>query len=191
MGYEESLASGTAGVHETDKIDEAKNKARDIAQDAKRQAQEKLDIGKERAANQTEKLAGAVERAAQELRSGELGALSDYAAQLAGGMKTFAENLRSKSLDELLTDTQQLARKNPAVFFIGSVGIGLAISRFLKASGERTQRNYAEPEYPLATQPATEPAVFERGPAVMPERGSPNPGSWENPSFADDLKKGV
>ncbi|HEX2227534.1 MAG TPA: hypothetical protein VHM64_10350 [Candidatus Binatia bacterium] len=188
---EEGNVATRAKAEAANKVDEAKNMAQNVAQDAKRQAQEKLDSGKQRAANQTEKFAGAVERAAQELRGGELGPLSDYATQLAGGMKTFAENLRSKSLDELLTDTQQLARKNPAVFFIGSVGIGLAISRFLKASGERTQRNYAEPEYPLATQPATQPAVFERGPAVMPERGSPSPGFSENPSFADDLKKGV
>jgi hypothetical protein len=106
-------------------------------------------------------------------------------------MKTFADNLRSKNLDELLTETQQLARKNPGLFFIGSVAIGLAAARFLKASREPNQGEYEEPEYPLATQGTVQPVAFEHGPAVVPERGSPNPGLSDNPSFADDLEKGV
>lgn len=189
MKQEEGVASRVK-AEAANKIDEGKNMARDLAQDAKRQGREKLDSGKQRAANQTEKLAGIVERAAQELKGGELQPLSDYAAEFATGMKTFAENLRSKTLDELVKDTQQLARKNPALFFIGSIGVGLAISRFVKASSERSHGSYPEPEYPLTNQSAVQPTAFESGPAVMPERGSPSPGS-SDASFADDLKKGV
>jgi hypothetical protein len=175
----------------TNKFDEAKNMAKDIAQDAKRQGREKLGSGKQRAADETEKMAGVVERAAQDLRDGELGPLSDYAAQLASGMKTFAENLRSKNLEELLTETQQLARKNPGLFFVGSVAIGLATSRFLKASRKPGQGEHEEPDYPLATQRTVQPVAFEHGPAVVPERGSPSPGlSSDNPSLADDVEKG-
>jgi hypothetical protein len=190
MKQEEGVAS-RAKVEARNKVDEAKNMAKDIAEDAKRQGHEKIESGKERAASQTEKLAGVVERAAQDLKDGELGPLSDYAGQLANGMKTFAENIRSKNLDELLNDTQQLARKNPGLFFIGSVAIGLGISRFVKASGERSQGQNAEREYPLTAQSTVQPAAFKSNPAVVQERGSANPESSENSSFADDLNKGV
>jgi alanyl-tRNA synthetase len=191
MGHEEARASGTAGVQVANKIDEAKNKARDIAQDAKRQGREKLESGKETAANQTEKLADVLERAAEELKDGELQSLSDYAAQLAGGMRTFVDNVRGKSLDELLSDTRQLARKNPAMFFVGSVALGLAFSRFLKASKEGTPGNDQNRKYGSSTDAAVQPAVFERGPAVLPETRTPSPESSDTPSFADDLKKGI
>ena len=79
MEREESVA-GRAKAEATNKINVATTLRQTIAQDANVRVGEKLDSGKQRAANQTEKFAGVVERAAQDLRDGELGPLSDYAA---------------------------------------------------------------------------------------------------------------
>jgi hypothetical protein len=176
----------------TNKIDDAKKMASDIAEDAKRQGRAKLDSGKQTAADQTEKLANAVERAAQELGGGEQQSLADYAGQLASSMRSLAENLRGRSIDELLRETQQLARKNPTLFFVGSVAVGVAVSRFLKASSERGTIDKQDRDYDTTAHPGVQPVTFETGASHLSKAPSPNPSSpLDSPSFADDLEKGV
>lgn len=191
MDEQKAQPGAIAGAQVTNKMDETKKMASDMAEDAKRHDREKLDSGKQVAANQTEKLADVVQRAAHELRDGEQQSLADYAGQLAGGMRTLAENLRSKSIDELLTDTQELARKNPAMFFIGTVALGVAVSRFLKASGERKQASNEDRNY-RSIDPAVQPVVFEPRPEVLSEASSRTPASAvDDRSFADDREKGI
>ena len=172
-----------------DIISKAKSDAAGVAQDLKQQGQEQLETRKQTAADQTEKLASVIDRAAEELKGQDQHSLAEYAGQLAGSMKSFADNLRERSLDELVKDTQQLARNNPTVFLMGSVAVGIALSRFLKASAERNvssggsesgARNWNESE--------VQPVTFASRPSVTSESTLTTPSS---PSFADDLEKGV
>src|SRR5687767_8082149 len=133
----QAVASGS----DSGAIDKVKSEAAGVAQDVKRQGQEQFEARKQTAADQTEKLAGVVDRVSEELKNQDQESLADYAGQLAGSMKNFAENLRQRNVDELVKDTQQLARSNPTLFLIGSVAVGIALSRFLKASAERTDSN--------------------------------------------------
>jgi hypothetical protein len=114
-------------------------KAIETAKDAGRQ---RLDTGKERAAEQVEKVAGVMEQASAQLKESDLGSLADYAGQVASTIKSVSDNLRNRSIDNFLKDTQSLARRNPTLFLLGSVAIGVAISRFLKASAERQDEMY-------------------------------------------------
>jgi hypothetical protein len=63
--------------------------------------------------------------------------LAEYAQRLSEGVARVADHVRHRSLDELTADAQMLARRNPAVFLVGSVAVGLALSRFMKARSER------------------------------------------------------
>jgi uncharacterized phage infection (PIP) family protein YhgE len=100
-----------------------------LKQDGKRS----IESGKESAAQQIEGVADALNRAGSELDSSQP-TLASYAGQLADGVSDFADRLRHKSVDELLTDTQELARRNPALFLMGSIALGVVVVRFLKAS---------------------------------------------------------
>ncbi len=75
------------------------------------------------------------------------------------------------------------------VFFIGSVALGLAFSRFLKASSDRQDHNQ-DSKYDLREGQAAKIAVFERDQAVLPEGGLRKMAtSVDTPSFADDSRK--
>jgi hypothetical protein len=138
-------------------------------------------------------LAGVVDRMSEELRGQDQESLADYAGQLAGSMKNFAENLRQRNLDELVRDTQQLARSNPALFVMGSVAVGIALSRFLKASAERRAPSPAEDtEFQNSGRSAVQPITFESRPSIISGSATTTPSSpAQSPSFADDLEKGV
>jgi hypothetical protein len=174
-------------------IDKVKSEAAGVAQDMKRQGQEQFETRKQTAADQTEKLADVVERVSEELKGQDQESLADYAGQLAGSMKNFAESLRQRNLDELVKDTQQLARNNPTLFLMGSVAVGIALSRFLKASNQRSDasRNNDSENYG-SSQSAVRPISFESAPSVISESAKTTPSSpADSPSFADDLEKGV
>lgn len=191
MENQQSQTSGA--VSDGGAISKVKSEAAGVAQDVKRQGHEQFEARKQTAADQTEKLAGVVDRVSEELRDQDQESLADYAGQLAGSMKNFAENLRQRSLDELVKDTQQLARSNPTLFLMGSVAVGIALSRFLKASAERSgpSRNN-DSEFYDSSQSEVQPITFESRPSVISESAATTPSSAsESPSFADDLEKGV
>ena len=171
-----------------DVANKVKSDTAELAQDVKRKGEQQLDSRKQAAADQAKSLAGAVERAAEDLREQNQQSLADYAGQLAGSMKSFADNLKSRSTDDLIRDTQQLARKNPTLFVLGSVAVGVALSRFFKASTDREgqQRNLHPSAY--EGQPATFESVPSMGSGSGPVATS-MPG--ESPSLADNMDKGV
>ena len=189
----ENQQSQTAGTgSDGGAINNVKSEAAGVAQDVKRQGQEQFEARKQTAADQTEKFAGVVDRVSEELKNQDQESLADYAGQLAGSMKNFAESLRQRNLDEVVKDTQQLARSNPTLFLIGSVAAGIALSRFLKASAERSSNRSNDSEFYDSGPSIVQPITFESRPSVISESAmtTPSPKS-DSPSFADDLEKGV
>lgn len=189
----ENQQSQTAGaVSDGGAISKVKSEAAGVAQDVKRQGSEQFEAHKNTAADQTEKLAGVVDRASEELRGQDQESLADYAGQLADSMKSFAGSLRQRSLDELVKDTQQLARNNPTLFLMGSVAVGIALSRFFKASAERSSNQSNDSEFYDSSRSAVQPITFESRPSVISGSATTTPSSMsDTPSFADDLEKGV
>ena len=190
---ENQQSQTVAGVSDGGAINKVKSETATVAQDVKRQGQGQFEARKQTAADQTEKLAGVAERISEELKDQDQESLADYAGQLAGGMKSFADSLRQRNLDELVKDTQQLARNNPTLFLMGSVAVGIALSRFLKASPQhRGAGQNNDSEFHASSQSAVQPITFESRPSVISESATTTPSSTaDSPSFADDLEKGV
>jgi hypothetical protein len=119
-----------------------KSDAADVMETAKQAGEQKLETGKKSAAEQAQKLAGVMEQASTQLKESDLQSLADYTSQIANSIKSVSDSLRHRSIDDFVKDTQSLARSNPTLFLLGSIGIGVAISRFLKASAERQHQSY-------------------------------------------------
>lgn len=102
---------------------------------AKQRVKAEAEARKDGAANTVDDVASAMDRAADELRDNPT--LSRYAEDLAGSMHGIAGRLRGRSVDELAEELRQLARSNPTLLVLGSIGAGLALARFMKASPRR------------------------------------------------------
>jgi hypothetical protein len=109
-----------------------------IADRLKDDSRQKIESGKRSAADQIDQVAQALNRAGEELNQSQP-TLANYASQFASSVSTFANRLRDGNMDELLSDTRELARRNPGMFLLGGVALGFALSRFLKASAEQMQ----------------------------------------------------
>jgi hypothetical protein len=134
-------ASNQSKSLDTDKL---KGKAIEVADEIKARGKDQLEAGKKTAAEGVEQLAGALDQATESLERGEQQSLAGYAQELAASVRSLAANLRDRSLDDLVTDTQALARRNPTLFFFGSVAVGIALTRFLKSSAERQESRFPD-----------------------------------------------
>ncbi|PZN33194.1 MAG: hypothetical protein DIU71_05690 [Proteobacteria bacterium] len=120
-----------------ERVERARETGGEHMERAREFGKERLEAGKSAASERTSALAGAIGEAGAELgRQGEQ-RLGTYAADLAATLDRLAGKLRHRSVDDFTTEVQELARRNPALFLAGSVGIGFAVARLLKASASR------------------------------------------------------
>jgi hypothetical protein len=59
---------------------------------------------------------------------------------MADRLHGFSDYLENRRIDELFEDARRLAQRNPGLFIAGGVVLGLALSRFLKASVQTPDR---------------------------------------------------
>ena len=115
-------------------LEAGKTRIKEAARDATDHGKERLAAQTEHAATGVEHLADAVDTAASRLSELEHQGLADYASQLASYLGDMSGKLREKNVDELARDVRVIAQRNPALFLLGSVAVGLGLSRFAKAT---------------------------------------------------------
>lgn len=118
-------------------LDEGRQQVREAGKEAANIGREQLQAGAGRAADGVDDFAEAVGSAANRLSELHHEGLADYANRLSSQLNEVSSRLRSKNVDELADDVRRLAERNPALFLLGSVAIGIGLSRFAKASRER------------------------------------------------------
>ena len=124
--------------------DKVKADVSEVVDKAKSIGREQVESGKQAAASQTEKVVNVIEQAASQLRDSNLRTLADYTSEIGSSIKSFSDGLQNRSVDELVSDIRDMARRNPTAFILGSVVLGIGISRFFKASAERRQQPNSE-----------------------------------------------
>lgn len=166
-----------AGADPRADLEAGKAKAKDLAADAKDRARTEAEARKEGAAGQVDDLARAVERASEELDDNP--SLSRYASELADSMHGIAGRLRGRSVDELADDVRGLARQNPALFVMGSIGVGLVLSRFMKAS---PRRPHSHADGDASSVDASRADASSVGASAEPVPGAVSAGAYAPPS---------
>jgi hypothetical protein len=192
QNQEKVTASRQSSSLDADKL---KEKAIHAAEQIKERGKDQLEAGKKTAAAGIEQLAGALDQATESLERSEQQSLASYAQELAGSIRSFANNLRDRSVDDLIGETQTLARRNPTLFFFGSVAVGIALSRFMKASAQQDSSHF--PDNILPSGVAHSGSDWQRTQQSRDNvqgvnRPESSAGQTVSPEFADDTaQKGV
>ncbi|TDV59427.1 hypothetical protein [Pseudomonas sp. LP_7_YM] len=132
--YETSQGEERRTPPPSEHLQDLQDDAQALLNTAREQGSAKLDEYRGTAADQLESLAQTAQSAAEQMQDKDTLGLSNYVTDAAQSLTTLADNLRSKSAEELLQQTGQLARDNPALFLAGSIALGFGLSRFLRAS---------------------------------------------------------
>ena len=119
----------------TDTGRQVARKAVDAVETGKERAKLSIEEKKEEAVAQVQDLDQALRQTAREIDNPGLGRQIE---RLADGVEKFANTLESTELDQVVLDSERMARQNPALFMAGSFAVGMMVARFLRASSRRT-----------------------------------------------------
>lgn len=101
---------------------------------ATQQVRSRMEQGKSTAADTASSASEVLEHAADDFSQHGQETLARATQMLAGRLSELAGQLENRSLDDLAQQAIGLARRNPGVFVAGGVALGVALSRFFKAS---------------------------------------------------------
>lgn len=140
---------------------------RKVAERLKEEGKQRLERGKTSAADQVDHVASALRSA-----SGELGGQSpigNYANQLAESIGRFGTRLREGSIEELASDIQAAARRNPTAFVVGGLALGVVLARLVKAAAPETEAYDYEGDYDDLTAGASSAGDTYRSSGITPD----------------------
>ncbi|HEY8598419.1 MAG TPA: hypothetical protein VIL85_08305 [Thermomicrobiales bacterium] len=103
------------------------------------QATDKLASQKDVATGSLNSVAHAFRQTGEQLRDNDQAGIANYVERAAGQVEHFAGYLSKRDLRELAQDTEQFARREPALFLGGAFALGLFAARFLKSSSQVAQ----------------------------------------------------
>lgn len=100
----------------------------------KESATAQLTNQKNRGTDALGRIAGAVRESTQKLRNERHDTIAGYVDQAANQLEKVSQRLKERDINELMSDMQRLARRQPAVFIGSAFALGLLGARFLKSS---------------------------------------------------------
>jgi hypothetical protein len=113
--------------------DAAGGVAERVAGTAQEKASTQVDAGLSKAGEMVEQIAGAVRQGGDQLRD-QQPQIATFVDSAAGEVDRFARYLSGATAQDVLRETENFARRQPAIFLGGAFVLGLVASRFLKAS---------------------------------------------------------
>jgi len=160
-------------------MDQAQEKAEQAFDQARQQATTHLGGQKDRAVDGLDGVVHAVRQTSQNLREQGQGSAAGYVDQAAQQVERLAGYLRTHEVGELVDETEQFARRQPQLFLVGSLALGLMVARFFKSSARQGPRL---PNGGAATvRPGAYGANFATGTDSMGSGGQYVPGAMSRP----------
>lgn len=150
-----------------------------IVNRVKESATAQLTNQKDRGTDALGSVAQAVRSSTQRLRDEQHSTIAGYVDKAADQIESWSRRLKEKDIDELLTDVQRLARRQPAVFIGSAFALGIVGARFLKSS--RQQNEYGDGSESRRSMYGTQPQMSTAG-----DRGAWNRGDADSPSVAGE-----
>jgi hypothetical protein len=137
----------------SDVAGQAQEKAQQAAEQAKGRVQEMLDQRSTEVGEQVVSTADALRPVADQLRSQGKDAPARVVEQAAERAQRVGSQLRDADADQLLSDIEDIARRQPWIVVAGGIALGFAAARFLKASS--SQRYEQRQSRGMAIEPSS------------------------------------
>jgi hypothetical protein len=161
---------------------EVKHVATEVAGEAKKAAESKLDAGRDFAAEHLGSVAHALRKTSRELRSSE-SAVTEYVDTAASSVEKLSGYIQTRTLSQLMGDAESFAKREPAVFLGGAFFLGMLGGRFLKS---------ASPASPQTSGPNRSPSAqpHERSSSATGVRRASRPAYGSMPAYSPSPRSG-
>lgn len=149
--------------------EQAGEKVEQLADQARQTVTSQVSAQKQKASDALSSVAHALRETSTQMRSTDQAAIGEYATKAADQVERLSGFLRDRDVGDILHETEQFARRQPAVFLGGAFVLGLLGARFLKSSSQPSQPTsygsapYNRNRYPTAPVYQPNRPTMERG----------------------------
>jgi ElaB/YqjD/DUF883 family membrane-anchored ribosome-binding protein len=171
-GRDPDSAAGKAQDKAQEAASQAQEKAQQAAGQARSRVRDEVDTRSTQAGEQADTVAQDVRSVGEHLRSQGKDKPAEYADKAADRVADLGNYLKRADGDAILRDVERFGRERPWAVVAGGVALGIAASRFLKASSSRRYQEYESSR----NLPARRQDV---DPGVVPAASTPTPGAPE------------
>jgi hypothetical protein len=105
----------------------------------RQKALSEVDRQKDDMADGLNAVAGRVRGAAEDLSAGDRSMAARLAREAADGLEGLSRSLHDRSVADTADEVRSFGRRHPFLFVAGGLLAGVALARFVKASGEREE----------------------------------------------------
>jgi hypothetical protein len=160
-------SNSTSGQPAAPLIEQTRQKAGEVMDQARQQVQSKLGDQKDRATEGLGQVAQAFRQTGQQLRENQQESIGQYAEMAADQIERVSGYLKGQDINQLVGEVESLARRQPALFVGGAFMLGFFLSRFLKSSSDGA------------------------GSGAVWERSSPNSAAWDRSAWSNRAGMGA
>jgi hypothetical protein len=173
-------ADGNAGQQPAPVLQQAGQKASEMADQARTQVISKLDDQKAAAAGSLGSVAQALRQTGQQFREQDQKPFGQVAESAADMVDRFSGFLSERDIQQLIGEAEGFARRQPALFIGGAFALGLIAARFLKSSSDGSASGYAQNQWsrdswPASRQYAAPGSVYDVAPTAFPAASATGP----------------
>jgi hypothetical protein len=167
-----------AGARAHEAAGQAQEKAQQAAGQARNRVRDEVDTRSTQAGQQAETVASDVRSVGEHLRSEGKDKPAEYADKAAARVAELGDYLRRSDGDAILRDVEKFGRDKPWAVMAGGVVLGIAASRFLKASSSRRYHEQeSSPNLPARTADVHRDGLPTPSPVTVPVTTAPVPGA--------------
>lgn len=179
-------------------IGETQQKAGELLERTRDQVKAQLDSQKEKATGSLASFADVLHQTGQSLSDQQQGPFGDFAHSAASQVERVSDYLQSRDVDDLVSEVEGFARRQPALFLGAAFLLGLATARFLKSSSSEVVPQGSSIPVSRSLVPASQRqtgatiSYHETGRSILAEPGSSSSGmSTEESHTAHNYVPGV
>ena len=140
----QEIAAG-AGQKISEATSDAKEQAKRAAYHVTDQAKSTVDMRMSEVGQEVGSVAEAVRQTTYEIGE-ESQTIARYGERVAEQLETVSTYLNEKGVEDVLSDIQDFARRQPAVFLGGAFMLGMVVGRFMRSSSNNMYGNMEEYE---------------------------------------------
>lgn len=129
-------AAGQAGHKVSETASVVKEQAKRTVTQVSEQAKTNVGSRMGEVAQELGTVAEAVRQTSEELNSNDQAAIGRYGTRIADQIESVSNYLNDRGVEEVLTDVEGLARRQPAIFLGGAFMLGLLVGRFVRSSSQ-------------------------------------------------------
>jgi hypothetical protein len=140
-------AGTTLGTGVASAANDVKEQLSETAERVQQTAKSQLTDRKDQVADTMDNVVSALRKTSEQLQGEDTGFMGDYVNKAADKVSSLSQHLRENDLDGLLRETEDFARREPALFLGGAFALGVIAARFLKSSSERRYDSMSADKY--------------------------------------------